>query len=417
MKEKHNKINRRNFLKTMGAAGLGSVFVSANVKAGPNEPNTGKTQEPTVLHVPKRKLGKAEVEVSCLGIGIMFNLVDNQILLRNALKYGVTYLDTADNYAGGNSELGIGKYLQKNPEVRKDLFIVSKPSQAKTIDELEQCLQASLKRMNTDYIDAYFSLHGVSDPAQLTDQLKNWVESVKKRKLIRYFGFSTHSNMAKCLTAAAQLGWIDLIMTTYNFRLIKDAEMEAAIDACHKAKIGLVAMKATGKASRRRPDQPAETDADKKLLEQLLQRGFTFEQAAIKVVLQDERICCACVGMETVPKLVANVAAVLDKTELTSEDKNALNEYASATCSGYCPGCADICNSALPNMPYVSDIMRYLMYYNSYGDTDRARELFARIPMQVRDNLLSVDYHLAEVCCPQRLPISKLMAEAVSKLA
>jgi predicted aldo/keto reductase-like oxidoreductase len=417
MKEEHDKINRRNFLKTIGAAGLGSVFASAQLKAGPNEPNVGKTQEPTVLHMPKRKFGKTEGEVSCLGIGIMLNLVDNQILLRNALKYGVTYLDTADNYAEGNSELGIGKYLQKNPEVRKDLFIVTKPSRAKTIDELEQSLQASLKRMNTDYIDAYFSLHGVSDPAQLTDQLKNWVESVKKRKLIRYFGFSTHSNMAQCLTAAAQLGWVDLIMTTYNFRLIKDAEMQAAIDACNKAKIGLVAMKVTGKASRRRPGQATDTDADKKLLEQLLQRGFTLEQAAIKVVLQDERICCACVGMETVPKLAANVAAVLDKTELTQEDKNALNEYASATCSGYCAGCAYICDSALPETPYISDIMRYLMYHNSYEDQNRARELFAQIPRNIRKNLLSTDYSLAEARCPQHLPISKLVAEAVSKLA
>ena len=337
MDAKNNEINRRNFLKTVGAAGLSSVLVSRAVKADPNDPNepnaAGKTQEPVVPQVPKRKFGKEEVEVSCLGIGVMFNLLDNQLLLRNALKYGVTYLDTADSYAQGNSELGIGEYLKKNPEGRKNLFIVSKASRTKTIDDIEQCLQASLKRMNTDYIDAYFTLHGISNPAQLTDDMKKWVESAKKRKLIRYFGFSTHSNMARFLSAAAQLDWIDLIMTTYNFRLMKDAAMQAAMDACHKAKIGLVAMKATGRASRRRQGEATEDDPDKKLLEQLMQRGFTLEQAAIKIVLEDQRICCACVGMETVPKLAANIAAVLDKTELTLEDRNALNEYAGATCT------------------------------------------------------------------------------------
>ncbi len=416
MKERHNKINRRNFLKTIGAAGLGSVFASSQVKAGPNEPNAGKPQEPEYPQVPKRKLGKTGVEVSCLGIGLMLNLIDNQMLLRNALKYGVTYWDTADTYAGGNSELGIGKYLEKNPEVRKNLFIVSKTSSARTIADIERPLQSSLKRMNTDYIDAYFP-HWISEPGQLTDELKHWVESAKKRKLIRYFGFSTHSNMAKLLTAAAKLGWIDMIMTTYNFRLAENAEMQAAIDACHKAGIGLVAMKAAGKAIRNRSGEATVTEADKKLMEQLLKRGFTQEQAAIKLVLEDGRISCACVGMETVPLLTTNVAAVLDKTKFTQVDRRVFREYAEATCSGYCAGCANICNSVLPEVPYTSDIMRYLMYYNSYGDKNRARELFAQIPRNVRKKLLSINYKAAETQCPQHMPIGKLMAEAVSKLA
>lgn len=415
MKTEQNKINRRNFLKTVGAAGLGSVLAPSRIKAGPNELNAGRPRESEHLQVPRRKLGKTGVEVSCLGIGVMLNLIDNQILLRNALKYGITYWDTADTYAGGNSELGIGKYLEKNPDVRKNLFIVSKTSRARTTADIEQPLQLSLKRMNTDYIDAYFP-YWISDPSQLTDELKRWVESAKKRKLIRYFGFSTHSNMPKLLAAAAKLGWIDIIMTTYNFRLTENAEMQAAIDACHRAKIGLVAMKAAGKAIRDRKGRATVTDADKKLMEQLLKRGFTQEQAAIKLVLEDERISCACVGMESVPLLTANVAAVLDKTKLTRKDRRVFKEYAEATCRGYCAGCANICDTALPETPHVNDIMRYLMYYNSYGDRNRARELFAQIPCSVRDRLLSTDYSAAEARCPQRLPIGELVAEAVRKL-
>jgi hypothetical protein len=108
---------------------------------------------------------------------------------------------------------------------------------------------------------------------------------------------------------------------------------------------------------------------------------------------------------------------VLNKTKLSHADIEAFKEYARATCSGYCAGCAYICDSALPDTPYISDIMRYLMYYNSYGDRDRARELFAQIPGSVRNRLLSTDYSLAETRCPQHLPIAKLVAEAVSKLA
>ena len=76
-----------------------------------------------------------------------------------------------------------------------------------------------------------------------------------------------------------------------------------------------------------------------------------------------------------------------------------------------------LCDSALPDTPYVSDIMWYLMCYNSYGEQDRARELFAQIPGKVRNKLLRTDYKLAEARCPQHLPIGELVAEAVERLA
>jgi len=121
--------------------------------------------------------------------------------------------------------------------------------------------------------------------------------------------------------------------------------------------------------------------------------------------------------MQNVALLNSNVAAVLDKTKLTPEDMKVFKKVSQETCSGYCAGCAYICNSALPDMPYVSDVMRYLMYYNSYGEKKVARELFAQIPEQARDKLASTDYRAVEACCPQHLPIAKLMAEAVNKLA
>jgi len=408
MKEKHNKINRRNFLKTIGAAGVGSVLASAETNAAdPNAPT--KTEESKLPQVPRQKLGKTGVEVSCLALGTMFNLVDNQIILRKTLDWGVNYWDTAYSYARGNSELGIGKFLAKNPEVRKELFIVSKASDAETPDEIEKRLQASLKRMNTEYIDSYYGVHGLDDPEQLTNELKQWTKDAKKRKLIRFFGFSTHSNMAECLTAAAKLDWIDVIMTSYNFRLMQKPELQAAIEACYKAGVGLIAMKTQAKKIR--------TEDDKKLTEHFLKRGFTQGQAKIKAILADKRFSSACVGMKSIALLTENVAAVLDKTKLTQADTKVFKEYARATCSGYCAGCGHICNSAMPDVPYVSDIMRHLMYYNSYGEHQEARELFAKIPGTVRGKLLSANYSPAEARCPQHLPIGKLVAEAVGKLA
>ena len=410
-------------MKTIGAVGMAPAFVGVTKGLEASEEESAdKKEKPKYPQVPKRKLGKTGVEVPCLALGALFNLVENQIILEKCFQLGVHYWDTAPDYAGQNSERGIGKFISKHPQTRKKLFLVTKASDAVTVADAEKALQASLKRMNTKYIDLYYIMdrmagpgyvgHGLSDPAKLTDDLREWVKSAKKRKLIRFFGFSTHKNMAKCLAAAAKLGWIDVAMTTYSFRIMQDPELQASIEAAHKAGIGLIAMKTQG-----RPQEKIETEKDKKLAEYFLQRGFTEGQAKIKAVLQDKRFSSACVGMENVGILTENVAATLDKTELTAADMAVFKEYAKATCSGYCAGCADICESALPDVPYVSDIMRYLMYYNSYGQQQRARELFARIPRNLRNRLLSMDFSLAEARCPQRLPIRELVAEAVSKLA
>ncbi len=412
----NNKLTRRQFIRngTIAAASLGSVFTSAKTASSNSE---NKTQESSSPKMPKRKLGKTGVEVPCLGLGTMFNLIDSQVVLRNTIKFGVKYWDTAHNYAGGNSEIGIGKFLAKNPEVRKDVFLATKASGATTVADVEKRLQTSLQRLNTKYIDLYYAPHAASEPDQLTDELKLWAQSAKKRKLIRFFGFTTHKNMANCLAAAAKLDWIDAIMTSYNFRLMQDPKLLDAIEACHKAGIAIIAMKTTGKTTLTRFKLEIETEADKKLVSNFIKRGFSPEQAAIKLVLQDKRISAAPVQMENVAVLTKNVAAVLDKTKLTQTDMDIFKEYAHATCTGYCTGCAHICDAALPDTPYISDIMRYLMYYNSYGDQKRAKQLFAQIPAKARNKLLSIDFSLAETRCPQHLPISKLVAEAVTKLA
>ena len=411
MNEEQNTIDRRNFLKTVGAAGLSSVLVSTGAIAGPNQSNAeGKPQKPKYPQVPKRKLGKTKVKIPCLSFGTYQVDVDNQILLRKTLQYGVNFWDTAYNYGGGNSELGIGKFITKNPKVRKNLFLVTKASGARSPKEIEKRLATSLKRMNTDYIDLYYGLHQCPNPAWLTDEVRKWAESAKKRGLIKLFGLTTHQNPEKVLAAAARLPWIDAIMTSYNFYLMQNPEMQAAIDACHKAGIGLIAMKTLGMG------QKIKTDADKKLVEHFLQRGFTKEQAKIKLVLEDKRFASACVGMKNVSVLNSNLAAALDKTKLTQADREVFRQYAEATCDGYCAGCAYICDSALADTSYVSDIMRYLMYYNSYGEQAEAKRLFAQIPAGVRNKLLDMDYTLAEARCPQRLPIRELITEAVSVL-
>jgi predicted aldo/keto reductase-like oxidoreductase len=157
-----------------------------------------------------------------------------------------------------------------------------------------------------------------------------------------------------------------------------------------------------------------------KLLSYFLKRGFTEGQAKLKFVLEDKRLSSVCVGMQNLTLLTSNVAVSLDKTKLSQTDVDVLREYAQATCNSYCAGCAHICDSALRvgfQQGQISDIMRYLMYYNSYGEKKMAKELFAEIPRTVLSRLLSTNYSTAEARCPQHMPIRELIAEAVSKLA
>jgi uncharacterized protein len=409
MNDESNKLNRRDFLKTAGGAGLASILGTAAAFADPNKSKTKEPNAPKEIYpqVPRRKLGKTGVMVPMLNLGGIFDIVENQIILRKALDWGVNYWDTAHGYMNGNSELGIGKFLAKNKDVRKDLFIVTKTSGSKSIEDMEKSLKTSLERMQTPYVDLLF-WHGLKNPSDLTDELKAFAKSAKDRGLIKFYGFSTHSNMATCLDAAAKLDWIDVIMTTYNFREMQDSAMQSAVDACHKAGIGLIAMKTQAKGP--------STEGDKKLVGHFMEKGFTEHQAKLKAVWQDERIASICSAMYSVATLVSNVAASLDKTKLTQADMDMLKEYAAATCSGYCAGCEQICASAMPEVP-IRDMMRCAMYHDSYGSRQLAQENFAAIDASVRNTMASLDYSHVEQICPNRLPIGRIVKDIVTKLA
>ncbi len=403
-----SELNRRNFLRTIGAAGLGSVLAS-KANADSNEPNSTAKQGETP-QVPTRKFGKSGPDVPLLSLGAIQLGLENSIILMSSLKWGINYWDTAPVYTNGNSEDCIGKYFAANPNMRKKIFLATKGSGAHDAAGMEAKLQASMKKMNTDYIDVFYGVHGLSDASQLTDELKTWAENAKKKGVIKYFGFTTHGNMAKSLFESSKLGWVDAILTTYNFRLTKDPLMQKAIDACHKAGIVLTAMKTQKSVS-------VSSDEDKKLIEHFSAKGFSEGQAKIKAVMEDERITSVNVGMNSVGLINENVAAALDRTKMAQDDKDVLAQYASATCGGYCAGCSHICDSALGGVSHINDVMRSLMYHNSYGSTRLAKETFASIPSDVKARLLTADYRLAEQRCPQHMPIAKLVREAVEKLA
>jgi hypothetical protein len=397
-------------MKTVGVVGVGSLMGRMRVFAqAASPPDTAA--KPGRAKVPTRAFGKTGVKVSNLALGGIFDIVSNQLTLKQALDWGVTYWDTASGYNGGKSESGIGMYFEKNPDVRKSVFLVTKASGAHNVDDMTKSLNQSFERLKTDYVDVYF-LHGISSADALTPEVKAWAEKMKAAKKIRFFGFSTHSNMEQCLAEAAKLGWIEVIMLAYNYRIMNTDAMKAALDAATNAGIGLTAMKTQAKRQQGEP-----TEAETKLLTHFVERGFTHEQACVKAVWEDQRIGSLCSQMANLTILSSNVAAAVDKTSLTAADKAALEQHAQATRSSYCAGCTSRCETALGRRVPVGDVMRSLMYYHGYGDRDLARSVFASLPEATRQRLGTLDYSAAEQVCPHRMPIAALMKEATELLA
>ncbi len=392
-------LTRRDFLKAAGMAGLGGVATSLDLNAAALAQETAAPQK-----VPRRLFGASKIPVSILSLGGMFDTGANHILLRQALHWGVTYWDTADCYGGGRSEEGIGAFFGRFPDARKEVFLVTK-SDARDPAGMTKLLNRSLERMKTDWIDLYF-LHGVDSIGELDDDVRRWAEQAKSSGKIRLFGFSTHANMARCLEGAARLGWVDGIMFTYNFRLMHDDALKRAIDRCVAAGIGLTAMKTQGGG-------PFRVDSSEEgiLAEKLLARGFTDKQAKLKAVWEDQRIASLCSQMPTMTILMSNVAAALDKTTLSREERSLFGRYAEATRESYCAGCAEICRNA-SGVP-IADMMRALMYARDYGDPEAAR--FALDPLVrsgVFETLDDVRLGEAERRCPQGLPLRRLAADA-----
>ncbi len=409
MSKKKHSLSRREWLKGVGAAGLGSIFLSTNVAAS-NVSKTKTENESQDQLVPTRPFGNTGVRVSMLSLGGMFDIPSNQLLLKQALKWGVTYWDTADCYGGGKSEKGIGKFFSKYPAEREKIFLVSK-SDDRDPQGMTRLLDHSLERMQTNYVDLYF-VHGIRDIDELNEDTRHWAEQAKARGKIKFFGFSTHKNMEACLLAAAKLGWIDGIMMTYNFRLMHTKKMKAAVDACIRAGIGLTAMKTQGGGSVR-----METETEFKLAGRFLKQGFTDKQAKLKAVWENPHIGSICSQMPNLTVLMSNVDAALNKTRLSASNRSLLGQYVRETSSTYCAGCAHICESTLREKVPVSDVMRYMMYHHHYTCHDEARTHLAKIPKEMCDRILRLDFSTAEQRCPQGLQIAKLMREAAEVLA
>jgi aryl-alcohol dehydrogenase-like predicted oxidoreductase len=158
--------------------------------------------------IPQRKVGKSDLEVPVISLGgnVFGWTVDEPgtfRLLDRAAELGLTFIDTADVYSrwvpghvGGESETLIGKWFAKSGKREKvviatkvgmDLGDGKKGLSAKYIP---QAAEASLKRLQTDHIDIYFS-HKDDEETPLEETLGAYAKLIKEGK-VRIIGASNY---------------------------------------------------------------------------------------------------------------------------------------------------------------------------------------------------------------------------------
>ena len=237
---------RRQFLKKVSGLTAGIMVPLHNLSFGKT---TLSDKWGYVL--PKRKLGKTGKEVTMLGVGGYHvgwtTEKDAQAVIEAALEGGIRFFDTAESYGPHTSEIRYGKYL--TPKYREEIFLMTK-STAKDAKTMQEHLDASLKRMNTDYLDLW-QVHSVTNPEDVDTRIENGVFDVvmkaKEDGKVKHVGFTGHRNPKAHLRVLEKTSGNPFFETVQMPINVVDANHEHFINTVlPKAldqKLGILAMK------------------------------------------------------------------------------------------------------------------------------------------------------------------------------
>ena len=359
--------------------------------------------------VPRRAFGRTGVKISqlCLGGG-SFLSTDSQALLDDALKCGVNCWEIVSFTGNAYSD-----YFKTHPGIRERVFLSGK---VRSTDPpvMQEQLDKLLADNETPAID-FLAIHTIDDISLLNDDVRKWAKKVKKERKIRFFGFCTHRNMDSCLSAAADLGWIDGIQTVYSYRLRSVKSMEDALQRCHEKGIGIFAIKSMGLSVQRKTELQKLPLNEEKMNSLLAGHDLSFEQAKLKAIWQNPNVSSVCSLMPSSEILHSNVSAAMDPRPLSAEISQLLADHADSTGRHFCRRCGTCDGLSADKIP-IFDIMETLMYSRAYGWREWAVERFAHVPSEIRGKMDGSDYSMAEEKCPQKMPIAELMKGALAEL-
>jgi predicted aldo/keto reductase-like oxidoreductase len=198
----------------------------------------------------KRVLGKTGEKLSIIGFGGIVAADVEQSEANNyvaeAIDGGINYFDVAPTYSNAEDRLGPALKGKRN-----NVFLACK-TENRTKEGAEKFLKQSLKKLNTDHFDLY-QLHAMTTLEEVEQVFSSQgaMETILKAKqegLIRYIGFSAHSEAAAIAlmdkfnfdSVLFPLNWVNIFNGGFGSGILEKAEEKG---------VGKLALKAMAKTN------------------------------------------------------------------------------------------------------------------------------------------------------------------------
>lgn len=186
----------------------------------------------------RRTIGPSELSVfpvalSGKAFGWTADPLQTEQLLDSYVQHGGNFIDTADSYAGGRSEIMIGNWIRARRN-RDDVVLATKVG--KSADHpgvrpraIMAAVEDSLRRLRTDRIDLLY-LH-IDDPEVPFEETLLAVDELIRAGKVRYFGASDHTGnrLIEARIASAQLGVALMVALQNQYNLAFRAEYERGL--------------------------------------------------------------------------------------------------------------------------------------------------------------------------------------------
>ncbi|MEV6016892.1 L-glyceraldehyde 3-phosphate reductase [Streptomyces sp. NPDC051997] len=316
-----------------------------------------------------RRTGRSGLKLPAVSLGLWHNFGDDRSLdsqraiLRRAFDLGVTHFDLANNYGPppGSAELNFGRLLREDFAPYRDELVISTKAgylmhpgpygEWGSRKYLLSSLDASLRRMGTDYVDIFYS-HRFDPDTPLEETMGALASAVQQGKAL-YVGVSSYSSeqTAEAARILTGMGVRPLIHQPSYSMLNRWTEDDGLLDTLEAAGMGCISFAPlaqgllTGKYLQGVPEGSRATQGkslDPGLLSDdvvrrlnglnsiAARRGQSLAQLALTWVLRDQRMTSALIGASSVRQLEENLEA-LAAPGLTDEELKEIDTFAVST--------------------------------------------------------------------------------------
>jgi pyridoxine 4-dehydrogenase len=249
------------------------------------------------------RLGDVEVARIGLGTNRLTNTRENVTFLKEAVAAGVSHIDTAHTYTGGDSEATIGAAFSPSSDGQ---VVATKggyrPGEGRP-DALRAQIEESLRRLRTDTMALYY-LHRVDPETPLEDSLAT-IKEYRDGGSIRHVGISEVG--IDQIERARRVVPITAVQNRYN---LSDRQHEEVVDYC--AEEGIVFV----------PFFPLRGDGGRPLAEIADRHGATPAQITLAWLLRRSPVMLPIPGSLSLEHVKQNLAAL--EIELSEEEFQAL---------------------------------------------------------------------------------------------